>query len=166
MTMANTRAGEPHEDAGIEQKQPGASARQQIKEVKDQVVDQAKSGLRQAKDRATSSLGESRDQFAEQVGAVAAAFRRTSEHLRSEDQERVARLTESAARQADRVADYIRNFDPKTARDDLEGFARRQPALVVGGALALGLLGARFLKSSKRSKTPIKMNAGDTYARS
>ena len=166
MTMANTKTGESHEDAGIDQKQPGASARQQIREVKDQVVDQAKSGLRQAKDRATSSLGESRDQFAEQIGALAEAFRRTGEHLRSEHQERVAGFTESAARQADRVADYIRTFDPRTARDDLESLARRQPALVLGGAVALGLLSARFFKSSKRSEPQTKINAGETHARS
>lgn len=151
MSMGNTQSGDSSGEAGIKQEQSGAGARQQIREVKDQVVDQAKSSLRQAKERASSSLGESRDQFVEQIGAVAEAFRRTGEHLRSEDQQRVARLTESAARQADRVADYIRNFDPRTARDDLEGLARRQPALVLGGAFALGLLGARFFKSSKRS---------------
>lgn len=151
MTMGNTQSGDSSGEAGINQEQSGAGARQQIREVKDQMVDQAKSSLRQAKERARSSLGESRNQFVEQIGAVAEAFRRTGEHLRSEDQQRVARLTESAARQADRVADYIRNFDPRTARDDLESLARRQPALVLGGAFALGLLGARFFKSSKRS---------------
>jgi hypothetical protein len=31
---------------------------------------------------------------------------------------------------------------------EAEDFARRQPALFLGGAFALGLLGARFLKSS------------------
>jgi len=33
--------------------------------------------------------------------------------------------------------------------DDAERLAHRQPALFVGGAFALGLLAARFLKSSK-----------------
>jgi hypothetical protein len=46
-------------------------------------------------------------------------------------------------------------------REDLEGLARRRPALVLGGALALGLLAARFFKSSKRHRT----GAGDRYAR-
>lgn len=150
MSVANTQSGDSPEEAGIEQEQSVAGARQQIREVKDQVVGQAKSSLRQAKDRATSSLGESRDQFAEQLGAVAEALRRTGEHLRLENQQRVAGLTESVARQADQVANYVRTFDPRTARDDLESLARRQPALVLGGAFALGLLGARFFKSSKQ----------------
>jgi hypothetical protein len=149
MKTANTETGASFEDAGTSQEQPGA--RQQIREVKDQVVDQAKNSLRQAKDRATSSLGESRDQFAQQVSAVADAFRRSAEHLRSENQERMAGLTDSLARQADRVADYVRTFDPRTTRDDLESLARRQPAMVLGGAFALGLIGARFFKSSRRN---------------
>ena len=37
-------------------------------------------------------------------------------------------------------------------REDLENLARRQPALMLGGALVLGLIGARFLKSSQRDR--------------
>ncbi|HEY7634314.1 MAG TPA: hypothetical protein VH763_02110 [Gemmatimonadales bacterium] len=150
MSTVNNEPGGSYGGAGINQEQPGTSARQQLREMKDQVVDQAKSSLREAKDRASSSLGESQGQFARQIGAVADAFRRTSEHLRSENQQRVAGLTESVARQADRVAEYVRDFDPRRARDDLESLARRQPAWVLGGAVALGLLGARFFKSSRR----------------
>jgi hypothetical protein len=160
MRMANTQTGDSHEKAGINQEHPGTSAREQIREVKEQVVDQAKSSLRQAKERATSSLGESRDRFAEQIGAVAEAFRRTGEHLRSENQQRVAGLTDSAARQADQVANYVRNFDPRTSRDDLESLARRQPALVLGGAFALGLMGARFFKSSRRKDGGAQTRSG------
>ncbi len=151
MKTVNTETGASYEDTGTSREQPGPGAREQIREVKDQVVDQAKSSLRQAKERATSSLGESRDQFARQISAVAAAFRRTGEHLRSENQPTVAGLTESVARQADRAADYMRNFDPRTTRDDVERLARRQPALVLGGAFALGLISARFFKSSRRN---------------
>ena len=37
-------------------------------------------------------------------------------------------------------------------RNDLENLARRQPALILGGALVLGLIGARFIKSSERGR--------------
>jgi hypothetical protein len=150
MTMANRQPGDSFENAGIDQEQSASGARQQIREMKDQVVSQARTGVRQARDRAMSSLAESRDEFAGQIEAVADAFRRTGSHLNAENQRRMAGLTESVARQADQVARYVRDFDPRTARDDLAGLARRQPALVFGGALALGLLGARFIKSSKR----------------
>jgi hypothetical protein len=148
MTMPNTEAaGSRMETSG---QQGGSSAREQIRGVKDQVVDQAKNTFQQARDRAGSSLGESKGQFADQFGTIAAALRRTTEHLRSEDQQRIAGLTETVARQVDQVADYLRNKDARAMRQDLENLARRQPALMIGGALVLGMIGARFLKSSER----------------
>jgi uncharacterized protein YjbJ (UPF0337 family) len=141
--------------------QAGGSARDQIREVKDQVVGQAKTTLQQAKDRATSSLGESKGQIAEQFGTIAGALRRTTEHLRSEDQQRIAGLTEKVARQVDQVANYLRNKDARAMRADLENLARRQPALMLGGALVLGLIGARFLKSSQRERR----RGGSNYGR-
>ena len=149
MTMPNTEArGSRGETAG----QQAGSAREQIREVKDQVVGQAKSTLQQARDRASSSLGESKGQVADQFGNIADALRRTTEHLRSEDQQRIAGLTETVARQADLVANYLRNKDARAMRADLENLARRQPAIALGGALVLGLIGARFLKSSQRDR--------------
>ena len=44
----------------------GGSAREQIREVKDQVVGQAKDTMQQARDRASSSLVESKAQIAGQ----------------------------------------------------------------------------------------------------
>jgi len=148
MTMPNTEApGSRAENSG---QQSGGSAREQIREVKDQVVEKAKSTFQQARDRAGSSLGESKGQFAEQFGTMADALRRTTEHLRSEDQQRIAGITDTVARQVEQVAEYLRNKDGRAMRQDLENLARRQPALMIGGALVLGLIGARFLKSSER----------------
>lgn len=141
----------------------GSSAREQIREVKDQVVGQAKHTLQQARDRASSSLGEGKGQLAEQVGSVAEALRRTTEHLRSEDQQRIAGLTETMARQVDHVANYLRNKDARAMRQDLENLARRQPAIMLGGALVLGLIGARFLKSSERRRGGGRLGDGRNY---
>jgi C-terminal processing protease CtpA/Prc len=150
MTMANTETrGFQDQVAG----QPGGdSAREQIREVKNQVVDQAKNTIQQAKERASSSLGESKGQFANQLGAAAEALRRTTQHLRSEDQLRIAGLTETLARQLDQVSNYLRNKDAAAMRHDLENAARRQPGIAIGGAILLGLIGARFLKSSERRR--------------
>lgn len=141
MTMPNTEARSP---------QDGGTAREQIREVKDQVVGQARNTLQQARERASSSLGESKSQVADQLGTIAQALRRTTEHLRAEDQQRIAGLTDTVARQVDQVANYLRNKDASAMKADLENLAKRQPAIVIGGALVLGLIGARFLKSSKR----------------
>jgi hypothetical protein len=146
MTMANSESrGTRADTAG---QQGGGTAREQIREVKDQVVGQAKNTFQQAKDRASSSLGESKGQIADQFGTVAEALRRTTEHLRSEDQQRIAGMTDTIARQIDQVANYLRTKDARAMKQDLENLARRKPALMLGGALVLGLIGARFLKSS------------------
>jgi hypothetical protein len=159
MTMPDVPAGGAPIDAdfGTEptatlQPAPDASSgpRNQLRQVKEQVVGQARSSFRQARDRAASSLTESRFQAADQIGGMATAFRRTSEHLRAEDQRRAADLTESVAEQAERASSYLRERDFRAIRQDLEGLARREPALVLGVGFALGLLGARFFKSSGR----------------
>lgn len=153
MTMPNTEGrGSRAEGSSQPQGERGGSAREQIREVKNQVVDQAKNTFQQARERASSSLGESKGQLADQFSGIAGALRRTTEHLRSEDQQRIAGLTETVARQVDQVANYLRGKDARAMRQDLENLARRQPALVLGGALVLGLIGARFLKSSERNR--------------
>jgi hypothetical protein len=42
-----------------------------------------------------------------------------------------------------------RDADGRTIARDVENLARRQPALVFAGAFAIGLVAARFLKSSE-----------------
>ena len=128
--------------------------RDQIRDVKNQVVDHAKETFRQARDSAGSSIKESRQQAADRIGGFANAVRGTSERLRSDNQERVADLTDGLADQVERLSSYLRDRDFADFRRDAEDFARRQPAVAVGIALALGLIGARFLKSSQGGRQP------------
>jgi hypothetical protein len=160
MTMPDTRSGGRENAAiGDEQTLPGVGiaedsgaetggTREQIRQARDKVVDQAKTTLRDARDRAGSSLSESRRQAAEQIGGIGGALHRTSEQLRNENQAQFADVADSVGRQIDRVADYLRDSDGRTIARDVESLARRQPALVFAGAFALGLVAARFLKSS------------------
>jgi hypothetical protein len=60
----------------------------------------------------------------------------------------VCELAESAARQMDRAARYVRRSELRDVVRDLEELARRRPAVLVGGSFATGVLLARFLKSS------------------
>ena len=153
MTMSHDPTAPPGGSRGAElDTEPSSgSARVQILDVKDQVVDQAKTSFRQARDSATSSLNDSRHQAADRIGGIASAVRSTSEHLRSENQAGVADLTDSLAEQVERLSSYLRDRDLRAFRDDVENFARRQPAVAIGVALGLGMLGARFFKSSRRT---------------
>jgi hypothetical protein len=155
MTMPNTTTtpspgGLPAAETSDESRTGGARA--QIREVKDQVVGQAKDTFRRARDSATTSLSSSRSETADRISGIATAFRHTSDSLRAENQERVANLTDTLAEQVERLSSYLRDHDLKDVRNDVENLARRQPAVAIGAALALGMLGARFLKSSQRSE--------------
>lgn len=130
-----------------------AGPRAQIREMKDQVLGEAKNSLRQARDSATSSLTQSRLQASERIGGMAAAIRKTSDHLRSQNEPRVADLTETLAEQAERLSSYVRDRDLRGFQTDLQNFARRRPGVAVGAAVAVGLLAARFFKSSRRPGT-------------
>jgi hypothetical protein len=133
--------------------QGASSMREQIRGIKDQAIEQGRTSLRDARDRAASSLGDSKGRVADQFGAVAHAFRQAGDQLRNEGQsDRIAGLTDAMARQADQAAEYLRRADGEILRRDVERLARRQPALVLGGAFVAGLIGARFLKSSERRR--------------
>ncbi|HTK43504.1 MAG TPA: hypothetical protein VL287_18095 [Gemmatimonadales bacterium] len=167
MTMADTPSGGWSDMAlgesapvpqpvGPASREGEAGAREQIRQVRDQVVNQAKTTFKQAKDRAASSLTDSRREAADQIGGLARAVHRTGEHLRNEDQPRIAGLADSLADQVDHVAGYLREAGLRTVGRDIENLARRQPALVYSAAFAVGLLAARFLKSSETASEPAR----------
>jgi len=160
MTMPESGAGRGQLDRsayGAEPELPPGqhsepSLGERMREVKDDVVEKGKTSLREAKDRAASSLSESKNSMANQVSSFAEAFRRTGDNLRAEDRGKAADLTDSIARQVDKAADYLRRMDGREVKYDLERIARDKPGLMIGGAFALGLLGARFLKSSEERR--------------
>ena len=60
----------------------------------------------------------------------------------------VAAYTQGVADKIEQLASALRGRDlPQLARD-VEQLARRQPALFIGGAFSVGLIAARFMKSS------------------
>ncbi len=100
------------------------------------------------KEQATAQLSSQKDRATDGLGSVAQAVRQTTQHLRDNQNDTVARYAEQAAEQIERFSERLRNKDVGELMTDAQQLARRQPALFVGGAFAIGLLGARFLKSS------------------
>jgi hypothetical protein len=125
-------------------------AKTQARQVKNQVAEKARDTVQQARERASTTIVERKSRIADQLGTVASAFQRTTEQLHSEGQDRLAGYGDSIVEQANRAADYLRQADLQTVQRDVENLARRQPALIIGSAFAIGLLGARFFKSSER----------------
>jgi len=125
----------------------------QVKETVGQVTEQAQQAagqvVGQAREQVSSRLTGQKDRAAEGLTSVAHALRQTSQQLRVQDQQAVTGYIETAASQVERISNYLKQNDLGGLIDDVERFARRQPALFLGGTFVLGLLGARFLKSSR-----------------
>lgn len=118
-----------------------------------EVVDQAKETAGrvagQVQEQATSRLEEQKERAAGGLGSLAEAVRQTGQELRAKEQGAgVAAYADTAAEQIERAASFLRTRDVPQLLDEVEDIAQRQPALFLGGAIALGFLGARFLLSS------------------
>lgn len=136
-----------------------AGAVEQAKTRLGQLADEAQ---QQASEKARSGVAQGKARAAEALSGIASSLLLSSQQLRDQNQEGVGRYVERAADQLDRVARYLQTAEPGELVDRVENFARRQPALFIGGAFALGLLGARFLKSSRRDRLPVEWRqAGD-----
>jgi hypothetical protein len=123
--------------------------RQEMREKGNQLVNEAKSAAEQAGEQAKSALSSQKDAAARQLHGLANSLRQTSTQLRQQDQGASAGYSQDVANKLDRASDYLEEHNLEDLFHDAEGFARRQPELFIGGAFTLGLLAARFLRSSK-----------------
>jgi hypothetical protein len=105
----------------------------------------------QVRERAGEQLTNQKNRATEGIGTIAHAVRNTTQELRDHQHETIAEYVTSAADQLERLATRLKNKDAAELFRDAQNLARRQPVLFVGSAFVLGLLGARFLKSSSPS---------------
>lgn len=117
--------------------QVGQQAKEQANRLSEQTREQISSQAEQQKERATNQL---RD--------IGSALHETSSTLRDREQDSVARVMEGAANQVERFSGYLREHSVDEMISEVEYYARREPELFLGGAMLLGLVGARFFKSS------------------
>jgi hypothetical protein len=97
--------------------------------------------------KVTSQVDQQKNRAADGLGGIANAIRNASNELRTEN-EAVAAYVDSASDALRRWADQIREKGVADMLDDVQVFARRRPAVFVGGAFLVGLGLARFLKST------------------
>ena len=116
------------------------------------------------KERATAQLTTQKDRATDGIGSVASAVRQTGRHLREQQNETVAQYVEKAAEQLERFSNSLRDKDVNELLQDAQRLARRQPALFIGGSFAVGLLAARFLKSSRPDGPEYAYADRDDYA--
>jgi hypothetical protein len=100
------------------------------------------------KDRANAQLSTQKNRATDGIGSVAQAVRRSTQELRQQHHETVAEYVDRAADQLELMSTRLKNKDMSELMRDAQNLAKRQPAIFIGTAFMLGLVGARFMKSS------------------
>lgn len=131
------------------------TAKDTFETVKDAAGSVATEAIGQVKDKAGSVLGEQKTNLASGISSVADSIRHVGENLGGSvggGNNQVAALAgkygDNLAGQIEKFSSYIDDKELTELVRDVEQFAKRNPLLFIGGAFALGVLAARFLKSS------------------
>lgn len=148
------------EQAGATTTDESTTVRDKANEVRHKISEQARTKVQEARDKAGSAIDERKSELAGSMTSVAGAVRRSTDQLREEGHDRIAGYAETMAQQFDRAAGYLRDRDPRALREDIEDIARRQPALLIGAAFAIGIFAARFLRSSDREPAIQRYDGG------
>jgi len=130
--------------------QLGEKASRETAELGRKVADEARELGHQVEEAAVSRAEQGRHRVAEGFHAVSQALRAGASQLRAEDETVGTDIVERLAEPVERISNYLERHETRELASDLEDFARRNEGLFLGGAFAVGLLGARFLKSSAR----------------
>jgi len=129
----------------------------------DTVQQTASHAFDQVRDTGKHQLASQKDQVAGTIDQVANAMRHTGSQLRRDDQGTVAQFIDGAASQLEGVSSSLREKDLDQLVWEAESFARRQPALFLGGAFMLGLVAARFLRSGRPAHEETDRSTGYGY---
>lgn len=167
-TKRDTSPANPNETA-VQKSSFGSKPEAAIQNSKS-LLDQAKETAGQAYDsvseKAATKLDEQKSSLSGGLASVADSVRKVGQNLKGgEATDTVSKYTaeysDAAAQKIEQVANYFERKDVKAMYRDVENFARSNPAIFVGGAFALGLIAARFLKSS--SPKQLTKAAGQSF---
>ena len=104
--------------------------------------------MARVRETANAQLASQKERATDGLGSVVQAVRQSTQQLRDQQHDTVAQYVEQAANHLERFSQRLKNKDINELLTDAQQMARRQPALFIGSAFAIGLLGARFIKSS------------------
>jgi len=124
------------------------SAREKTQEQASHAVEKGRGALRTQVDARSTEAGEQAQSIAESLRQTASQFRQTGD----EQKARYAGIADQGADRLERVGGYLTESDAEELLSKVEEVARRQPWLVVGTGLILGIATARFLKASSTER--------------
>jgi hypothetical protein len=124
------------------------SARETTQQQASHAVAEGRGALRTQVDARSTQAGE-------QAQSLAGTLRQTATQLRQtgdEQKTRYAGIADQGADRLERVGSYLSESDAEELLSQVEEAARRQPWLVLGTGLILGIATARFLKASSTER--------------
>jgi hypothetical protein len=136
-TVSAGSTGETQQASGAPLDQAKEKAQRLVSTAQERAGEQVQARFDAQKQRAADSLS-----------SVAQSLRSTTQNFQT-DQDGIGRYINEAADRVDNLAHYLHDRELNEIVEQVEQFARRQPVAFIGGAFALGVLGARFLKSSQ-----------------
>lgn len=129
----------------------GASAAgdttQRLKDAAASVKDAASSALDQGKHMAGEAAQKGAERAVTAADSTSSALRRAADDVEGDNQ-MIGAALRKGAETIERAAQSLRGGDISRLVEDLNGFARRQPALFLGGSVALGFALARVGKTA------------------
>lgn len=135
-------------------------AKEMLNQAKETTGKFAGQALGQVQEKASTLVDAKTSEFADGLTTIADSVRQFTDSLRSNQQAPIALKAadygDTLVEQVENLADYLDRADMNKLSRDLESFARKNPAIFIGGAFAAGILLARFIKSSQqRSALPV-----------
>lgn len=116
--------------------------------------EKAKSRVRgmkeKAKERSTSFIERGKGFAAERLEVTAKTFQEMAEAFRGETPA-LSRYVDQIADKIEGASQYLRDKELREIIHETEHFIKNQPALMFGAAFAIGVITARFLKSSRKA---------------
>lgn len=153
-------------DLREEVKESAPEAREGARSTMEQAKEQVARAAHEAETRTRSMIESQKGAAADSVHNVADALRKTAHQLDDQNQRMAGQLTNWAAEGLDRFSQSLRERDLGALLNQAEDVARRQPAVFIGGAVALGFVVSRFLKSSaERRRGYSSYSSGSSYYR-
>lgn len=136
------------EDVASTARHAAEQVREKAQELGHRAMDQAKSTAESAKQRAESMADEGCNRLAGRMEGVARALRQTATAMNDDENGDLSNITNQLGSQVEKMSSWLKDHDTRDVIWRVENFARRQPAVFLGGAFVIGLAAARFLKSS------------------
>lgn len=127
------------------------------------VLDHAKHAaeqlIGQTKEQLGNRLSAGKDVVTDRAHDVASAIREAGDKL-GDKESALPKYATQAADQVERLSRYVKSHNLGELVGDVETFARKEPVIFLGGAFAVGLVAARFIKSSAHHEATEKAQTG------